>query len=304
MRWLPHLLMLFAALGAPAFAGDDLFSIGVMAVLVILVGVPHGAVDHITYQHASGQRSLTSLMRFFGGYLVGLSVFTLVMSTLPFLATLVFLLLSVWHFGHSHLEPGYHTGRDKLRAFALGILLLSALMLPHADDSIRVMENWLSTDDASSILNGQPTLAILAGLVWATTGLLDVARRRSALREGLLLLSVLVVSWNANLAWAFVAYFCLGHSIDAWRTEFLFQQGITDRFLRYYRESIPMTAAALLFIGLLALGVQHAWWDRSLVLIATVCGTIPHMLFLDHWVPMRSAAAERSESRSALWRSA
>ena len=70
----PIVVALCAALG-PWLVTDAPWTWGVCAVLFVAVGLPHGAVDHITYHHALGQSAKTAPWRFVGPYLLGLGAF-------------------------------------------------------------------------------------------------------------------------------------------------------------------------------------------------------------------------------------
>ena len=98
-RWFaPSLVVLCAVLG-PWMPTDSSLTWLLAGLLFVALGLPHGAVDHITYHHALGRTERSAPWLFVLPYLLGLAAFTALFLVAPTAATWAFLALAAWHFG-------------------------------------------------------------------------------------------------------------------------------------------------------------------------------------------------------------
>ena len=131
-RWFaPSLVVLCAVLG-PWMSTDSTLTWMLAGLLFVALGLPHGAVDHITYHHAMGKNERKAPWRFVVPYLLGLAAFTAALCRGLTAATWAFLALAAWHFGQSHVEVRTEEWLDRVRGFALGAVLLGTLLGTHA----------------------------------------------------------------------------------------------------------------------------------------------------------------------------
>ena len=261
------------------------------------LGLPHGAVDHITYHHALGRTERSAPWRFVLPYLLGLGGFAVLFVVAPALATWAFLALAAWHFGQSHVEVRTDEILDRVRGFALGAVLLGTLLGTQKTASLDVMTVWLSEASATQLLGTLDHGTAWMKLVWTVVAAMawnraPNARRMSIrlLREAAWVVAMWMLASSAELLWAFTAYFCLGHAADSWRAEFLHHQNVTKAFWNYYVLAIPFTLTAL--AGLLAIGgaAYAGWVDVRWAWAVLLAGTVPHMILLDHWAPAQLRA--------------
>ena len=291
-RWFaPSLVVLCAVLG-PWMTTDSALTWLLAVVLFVALGLPHGAVDHITYHHALGRTERSAPWRFVLPYLLGLGGFAVLFVVAPALATWAFLALAAWHFGQSHVEVRTDEILDRVRGFALGAVLLGTLLGTQKTASLDVMTVWLSEASATQLLGTLDHGTAWMKLVWTVVAAMawnraPNARRMSVrlLREAAWVVAMWMLASSAELLWAFTAYFCLGHAADSWRAEFLHHQNVTKAFWNYYVLAIPFTLTAL--AGLLAIGgaAYAGWVDVRWAWAVLLAGTVPHMILLDHWAP-------------------
>lgn len=297
-RWFaPSLVVLCAVLG-PWMHTDSAWTWGISILLFVTLGLPHGAVDHITYHHALGRKERKAPWRFVTPYLLGLAAFVGLMRWAPAAGTWAFLALAAWHFGQSHVEVRTEEWLDRLRGFALGAVLLGTLLGTQSVAALDVLSIWLPEGSASHLLGTMVHGTAWMKLIWTTTAALSWHRSPNSRRMSIRLLreaSWVVAMWmlasSAELLWAFTAYFCLGHAADSWRGEFLYHQQVTRAFWTYYTLAIPFTLVAL--GGCLAVGwaAYSGWIDVKWAWAVWIGGTVPHMILLDHWAPAQLRAA-------------
>ena len=296
-RWFaPSLVVLCAVLG-PWMTTDSALTWLLAVVLFVALGLPHGAVDHITYHHALGRTERSAPWRFVLPYLLGLGGFAVLFVVAPAVATWAFLALAAWHFGQSHVEVRTDEILDRVRGFALGAVLLGTLLGTQKTASLDVMTVWLSEASATQLLGTLDHGTAWMKLVWTVVAAMawnraPNARRMSIrlLREAAWVVAMWMLASSAELLWAFTAYFCLGHAADSWRAEFLHHQNVTKAFWNYYVLAIPFTLTAL--AGLLAIGgaAYAGWVDVRWAWAVLLAGTVPHMILLDHWAPAQLRA--------------
>ena len=296
-RWFaPSLVVLCAVLG-PWMTTDSALTWLLAIVLFVALGLPHGAVDHITYHHALGRTERSAPWRFVLPYLLGLGGFAVLFVVAPAVATWAFLALAAWHFGQSHVEVRTDEILDRVRGFALGAVLLGTLLGTQKTASLDVMTVWLSEASATQLLGTLDHGTAWMKLVWTVVAAMawnraPNARRMSIrlLREAAWVVAMWMLASSAELLWAFTAYFCLGHAADSWRAEFLHHQNVTKAFWNYYVLAIPFTLTAL--AGLLAIGgaAYAGWVDVRWAWAVLLAGTVPHMILLDHWAPAQLRA--------------
>ena len=126
-RWFAPSLVVFCAVLGPWMTTDSALTWLLAIVLFVALGLPHGAVDHITYHHALGRTERSAPWRFVLPYLLGLGGFAVLFVVAPAVATWAFLALAAWHFGQSHVEVRTDEILDRVRGFALGAVVSLAV---------------------------------------------------------------------------------------------------------------------------------------------------------------------------------
>ena len=296
-RWFaPSIVVLCAVLG-PWMTTDSVVTWILAILLFVMLGLPHGAVDHITYHHALGRTERSAPWRFVMPYLLGLAAFAVLFVLAPTAATWTFLALAAWHFGQSHVEVRTNEILDRVRGFALGAVLLGTLLGTQQESSADVLTTWLTEANANHLLTTLGIGTAWMKLIWTATAALSWhrapnSRRMSTrlLREAAWVVAMWMLASSAELLWAFTAYFCLGHAADSWRGEFLHHQNVTKAFWNYYMLAIPFTLAALLGLLAIAWAAYAGWVDVRWAWALLLAGTVPHMVLLDHWAPAQLRA--------------
>ena len=296
-RWFaPSLVVLCAVLG-PWMSTDSSLTWLLAGLLFVAMGLPHGAVDHITYHHALGRTERSAPWRFVLPYLLGLAAFSALFLVAPTIATWAFLALAAWHFGQSHVEVRTHEVLDRVRGFALGAVLLGTLLNTQQVSSMEVLRVWLTEAQATHLLVTLEAGTAWMKLIWTVAAALAWNRAPNAkrmsirlLREAAWVVAMWMLASSAELLWAFTAYFCLGHAADSWRAEFLHHQNVTKAFWTYYTLAVPFTLTALAGLVLIGWAAYSGWIDVRWAWAILLAGSVPHMILLDHWAPAQLRA--------------
>ncbi|NRB72013.1 MAG: beta-carotene 15,15'-dioxygenase, Brp/Blh family [Xanthomonadales bacterium] len=249
-----------------------LLQLVLLALLVVMVGLPHGALDPLLARAAGLAPGTMGMTRFLGLYVLQLTLALLLWWWQPELALSLFLLMSAIHFADDW------TPELPLWSRALaGSGLILAPLLFHPQEVAGLFGVLSSATFGQWLTTALQPLALLVVTGLAGAGLISVARRQPA---GLELLTVLLLAWALTPVLFFVVYFCGLHSprhlIDSFR-ELQMPGRVT--------LGVCLALTALTVIGALLLAQTQPQWDREeallrLVFVGLAVLTVPHMTLL------------------------
>jgi beta-carotene 15,15'-dioxygenase len=256
-------------------------------VVALLIGLPHGAVDHL----AIARRIAGTVGWALGtvGY-AGMAAATfLLLGLAPLVGWTAFLVLSVLHFGTADREYLAQRGRRPSAVFALavGALPVAALMVGDPD-SIRPLAEAI---DPSVALLLAP--AVLTAVTWGTAAAVliaagvEIARRNApALIDLVVLVALFAV---VPPLWAFGVYFGLWHAVRhvgrmvreerPW-SDITARAGVAASARRFAVDAVPPTLIAIgAMTALLVLGPGGGGVAVTAVALqVTAAVTFPHAL--------------------------
>jgi len=265
-----HSMILTVAAGLLAALGMLGHELPAQLVLVLVVcsvsvvGIPHGAADHIL-----GRRLLTPLVGvawapiFFSVYLITATFVLLGWYTLPVATTVLFFLVSAWHFGIEDSDESESGARSALRAIACGGLVIWVPCITQGStiaSLLQLVSPLITPNDAATIVS-----AVVAISPWLA--LLVIADGFSEFRDELSIGQATIIQLFSTRTARYVAlttlfsvvdpllsfgvYFCGWHSIrglNSLRKEFGWSTTTTAR---------KLTPLTLVTVALIAIGV--AW---------------------------------------------
>jgi Brp/Blh family beta-carotene 15,15'-monooxygenase len=291
------------ALAAPIGLGWQLALAGAA---VALLGLPHGAVDHVFARRALEPRlGRIWPVPFAAAYLALAGAVVALWLAAPAVALAGFLALSVWHFGEEDaaLAPILPDGGAAPEAVARGLL---PILLPVAfrPEETGLLFAWLLFGPSAEAVGGAlaaaraatlpAALALVAGL-----GLAAAARRRwPALAETGLLAAAFAALPPLP---AFAVYFCIWHAPrHTLRVVADLHPGrLADGLAAFARDALALTLAALALAA-------AAWWAAGgpsalgetavrVLFIGLAALTVPHAAL--HALRPSSAVPEASRRR-------
>ena len=276
---------------AGAFLGDALWhwapavQLPLAVGLIGLIGIQHGALDHILHAHMHGDPEGPLRQSFALPYIAGIGLAWAAFETVPGLMLGLFLLVSAYHFGMSHLRVDAlrrNTRRpDALSGLVLGLAVLAPLVT--RPDALAVLDTFgwhLDLGFGSDILPLQ--LASGASLLF---GLL----LHKTWRNGLLVAASVLLAWFVHdLLLAFALYFALGHSREAFFEEFKERQSVAPDFRSFYLKSLPLSVAFAAMAGVILWLAAEGMLRERAALSFLLAGTLPHIAVLEGWVTART----------------
>ena len=259
------------------------------AILILFVGIPHGAADHRLfqklYQSVYGQRAL---LLFYLGYLGLMGAVFIGWYLLPVVTLLIFLLLSAYHFGQGNFA--YLKARSWLHhAIYLlwGSWVIMTPVLWHFTEAQPVLESLLGftlTPPANLLLWLIP-LGVLAITILLMCVVQPALKPQHFWRELISVAVLALVFYFSPLFLGFAIYFALWHALPSAldQIRFLFQKENRGTARRYVLTALPFSAMAI--IGIVAIAIVQpdldlsAYWSWLFAFVAAL--TLPHMLLLD-----------------------
>ena len=279
-------------------------SVVVVVIVVALLGIPHGAVDHLAAAELGGPFDTSSLRRFAIGYVGVMLAVAVVWLVAPTLALVVFLTVSVHHFGQSDLAYLRLSGaRANAVQWSRGLLLVGLPLVAHVDLVSPVVERLGGGNPASWAWLADRWILWSALLVvqhvvvgWALAhGHLD---RATLAREAITVAALSTLFLTADPLIGFAVYFGLWHSLaHLFVLGDLLGTGPTP-LRSVVRLAAPLSVVSIL--GIVALVVGAAAADRAdlivpLTFVFVSMLTMPHLLVVERIWSTKATWKLRSE---------
>ena len=248
-------------------------------ILVVSVGILHGANDLLILSKMEDGKG--SFIRNLLIYIGIIALCALIYFLNPFVAIVLFILLSAYHFGEEHFGENLHQGPvfDFLFFTSYGLLLFSLLFYLSQDD-VAVIMNQLAgkTFTETQIL---ATLFSTSILVFGLAGYVILAKKETSVnfgRELFYLLVLLVVFNTSSLVLSFAIYFIFWHSIPSiiHQTKFISGDIDNNALLFYVKKAAVFWGISIVGLVVLYFLFPKATDLASVVFAILFAVTAPH----------------------------
>jgi lycopene beta-cyclase len=247
---------------------------------MFLVGIPHGAVDHLL---ETGNFKSRIKPGFVIKY-IGLALFNLVIWIFfPTVALLFFIGYSAWHFGQNDWREWQPNTINSLKNYIWGIFIFGIILCGHITETNTILDNMNVFKIPLSDNEGKiaSTLIVFVAIVWAV-----FEKRWRMIFSSL----VLLVSIELPLISSFGLYFIGQHSLNGWSH---LKQGMSVNNKSLYLKALPFTIGALvLFAAFIYLFKNNylSEFNESLITIFFVfisCISFPHVMVMNRFYNLR-----------------
>jgi beta-carotene 15,15'-dioxygenase len=266
------------------------------AALMLLSGIPHGAIDHLVEeQTAKLQRRPFTISVFLIKYVALILGYSLVWLLSPSVSLMFFLLISAWHFGETDIEHAPATLAWNITRLLAGGFVISFILLHHANETARILRRISRNSDQvmgvwSWIENPKTPFLITFGLLLLAAFVCAYALKPILIRKSryIPLIVILTLSVFLPLLPAFALYFGGWHAVQSFTNmqEFLSLTpgGVaTDKAPLWQVWSKTIAFNILAVVGLLSAWIissrffQH-WDPLPLLFIFLSVITLPHLV--------------------------
>ena len=244
--------------------------------LILLAGLPHGATDGVIVQYFAAKR-LLSFTFFIILYSVIAGSTFIVWYLAPFAGLVIFVALSISHFGMMDTAESTHLPYRAVRILAHGFMPILVIATAHSKETAEIF-SILIQDDASELIYllqiATPIWALIVSWLFLFQG---VRGRQAALEIGIL---TIILTLLPPL-WGFALYFCGIHSLRHFRKVIRVFQPLKKQF---YWIIFAISIFSITFVWTMAYWLTGANFDNSLIratFIGLAALTIPHILLID-----------------------
>ena len=248
---------------------------------IVLIGLPHGALDGAIAIHLGFTRKILHFMRFLALYIAmaGLVVGAWVLA--PTVCLLGFLIISMLHFGAGDARHGTGWLRSAEILAHGGLVIVGISQIHH--DKVDVIFGYLTGRDTALLWQGIDFLTVIVGMavvVCLAQALWHRRWRGTAVELGAL--SVLFALTPPLVG--FAVYFCCVHSARH-------VYGIVNSLRRDISRFSMLNQAVAFTVASWAAGGAAIWWFSDManpepvvlrvVFIGLAALTVPHMILVD-----------------------
>ncbi|MEC9065167.1 MAG: Brp/Blh family beta-carotene 15,15'-dioxygenase [Bacteroidota bacterium] len=257
-------------------------------VLILSVGIIHGANDLLIIKNISGKTSKNSYVKSFILYifvvLLGIALFYI----FPKLAIYLFVSISIFHFGEQYLESkGIYKIQNNwflsvFTPFILhGLLVFNLIFLNNLADVNLILEKFTINELSNNILN--ITLLIIS-FFYLISILYNSSVRIHFINEVLFFGLFYIITKNSTLLFSFAFYFAFFHSILSMNDQIKFVYGKVSysNIRKYILFASPYFILALIFLYILYNNF-NVYSDQFLPLFFSFLAaiTFPHVFVIE-----------------------
>ena len=251
----------------------------IFALIILLVGIPHGGIDHLIHNPTITPRGLA---RFILRYLLLMLGYGLMWWFLPLAALIAFLGMSAYHFGQSHfLEQGKLENKEGLLYFLKGAFFLFLILFGDWSMTQKILSSVISID-----LSEEFRLGFLGFLLVSSLIAQGFSTQPFGLTDGLDYLILAPILYFSPLLIGFSVYFGFWHSLPSMLAEYAYLRNIPafNSPLKFGKQLLPFSGISLVGIAaILVVGLEFLEPNQLYLLFFVLISLIslPHILYMD-----------------------
>lgn len=282
----------FIVCGMLGFFSNSTIELLVAAILIILAGLPHGATDLLLIQYLSKDKSKYHIKSTLIQYLGIIGLYGFVWFLMPQIAFLLFIIISIYHFGQSN----YNFIQIENRSIRIIIYLVSGsfvLLTPlciHHEIAIPIIEtiSGMTVYSLNIIVVKALPRALFLMNIWLLIFLFFDEWITSETFIYQLVSSVLLLLcyYYLPLILGFTVYFVFWHSYGSMidQIEYIRTKKKNFTWTRYYQNALPITFLAIVLIGT-CYWINVTWSINfsiiELFFIMLSLLTLPHIILIE-----------------------
>lgn len=289
ITFIVSLLCIGVAIFSPGFA--QAAAPWLVLISVFIIGIPHGAIDHIMAAELYGlNQTLKDHLLFYGSYLFIMLLVALLWYFFPAGGMILFLAISIYHFGQADMEDFmiskplnwiWHLARGTL---IIGLIIFSnpAVTYPIISEAVRIDPSQfyaLMPDAATGIIF---LITMYIAVISAGVIMKRIERAANLLIDSALITLLIMITGPLI---GFAVYFALWHSaghVNEMR-EYFSSRSKELTLAGFYLKSLPFTIVSVLGLAMLvginsAFGLDEQFLTLMFILISVL--TLPHMIIV------------------------
>ena len=271
-------------------------SLVVALVLIVLIGIPHGANDHLLFFNLINKRvdeKNEKSTLFFSSYIGLILLYVCCWYLFPTFSLGLFIMISIYHFGQSnvYISPIESKFVKLISIFLSGSFVLLTPIFAHIETALPVIQTLTKNPDflvISEKLGNK--LAISTGMLMIIHWVILMLSKHINFKDGLIeILNVFLLFglfYYSPLWIGFAIYFTLWHAIPSIEDQINFFKTTRENYNlgKYIREIFPFSLIALLGLFLaFQFSGDYISVNQGLALLFSFIAviTLPHMIMMD-----------------------
>ena len=256
--------------------------------LILLFGIPHGAIDHIVYKTQNN----ISNFKFFSFYLSLIILYTIFWFIFPKWCLIMFLLLSAYHFGESQFsEFKFNSIPKKLTSIFCGIIVISSLIYYNQNELVKLSNMYMDTQVFTSIFKS-PFIEISfysSSVLFLLFILFEFLFHSNKLDDLFTILFEMILIhvtfYLFSVLIGFTLYFIFLHSLKVLKQEYQFLKKNTSnlRPTEFIKMLLPFTGLSIFFLIIFYIGIVIGFLNIStflFLIIGISVITLPHVFIM------------------------
>ena len=272
------LIIIFYLLNTLSKEASNLFAYIVVILSMLIIGLPHGAIDHLLF---SGK--LINNSKYVIKYLALTMLYFILWNIVPIASLMFFIVYSSFHFGETEIEDlneDLTTLKKYFYSFTVGSAILSFVIFSHLNESLIILNKIGQFGLSESLLKFFTDINML--VLSISAGVMVILSFYLKKRNLILLMIILFSLIKTPLIFAFGLYFNFFHSINATH-QMKLKLNINDAI--FYKEGMVYTGGAVL-IFLIYITFMYFFESEStkyfvsFFYIFIACISLPHIILM------------------------
>jgi Brp/Blh family beta-carotene 15,15'-monooxygenase len=266
----------------------------VLGVVILVIGMPHGALDHIiAFKAFEKDKSPKNQFLFYAFYLTVMLIYGILWIYFPLASFILFLIITLYHFGQADAERfSFNGGTQKILLYARGFTVVGLILFgsdPYYSSQIIAEVTGFSFSDYAFQVLVPKFYTLFFALIYPVFFFVISTIRKDIHQRKWFSLDAAIVPMLFSLCdpiFAFAIYFGCWHSFNHTQTmlHFLNNRGMDVNFRWFYRNTFLYSV--LSYAGLLVLYLLlKAFGDPNLLIallfIVISILTLPHMVVVE-----------------------
>jgi Brp/Blh family beta-carotene 15,15'-monooxygenase len=266
------------------FKENEIFQWTVFFLILITIGIPHGALDHLLM---SPKITKNGLLKFILKYLGIIGLYLIIWIIAPTLALLFFLGMSAYHFGQSHFMLQPIMKWKKATYFLMGTFFLSVIFWSDFESTALILDNIVDISNFQHL--GFPIMLIT--FIFSNILIFkNLPDNWMVFTMEMVVLGSLL--YFLPLLMGFIIYFGFWHALPSITVEYFSLKNYLGKtkIKNFVKRLMPFTAASIGGIWII-LAVCYNWMNQEeLVLLFFVLVSLisaPHIWYMNAFLESR-----------------
>ena len=263
----------------------------VCLLLILIIGVSHGSLDHIKGRKLLKIFQINNIITFYTSYFLLAVTIIILWVLLPTVVLIAFLIVASFHFGKEDTQflIDNNSYLNQFLFFLKGSLVILAPLYFNFNETVSIFKLLLIENESfyQSLNVIENNNFLTFGIVLSTLSNIFLFFKKFELRKFTIFFdyfSIIIINMHFSPLVAFTIYFCFLHSIRhsiSLITE-LNQESLRDGLLVFIKKATPLTILTAIFclIGLYFLNNNYNLDSAilKLIFIGLASLTFPHIL--------------------------